>query len=80
MPIIENFKAIELKKGFTKEKKPFYYLVVYSSLNYLFNVFIDESSYNNLKQLKDLSEFNVSANISRVYDDKNKTFRYYLDK
>lgn len=75
----EKFTALDLKSGTTKDNKKFYYLVCYSSSEYLFRVFLDETHYNALRN-SDLTKFDVANKVSKRYDDKNKTFRYFLDK
>lgn len=75
----EKFICLDLKSGTTKDNKKYHYLICYSSSEYLFRVFLDETNYNLLKNT-DITKFDVANKVSKKFDDKNKTFRYFLDK
>lgn len=73
----EIFIPVDIKQKKTKENKDYFYLICYSTLEYLIKVFLNREQYIELVQMKNLKDFDVSR-IEKRYNQFNNSFSYSL--
>lgn len=78
----ESFKIIDVKNLYSnKKKKEFYYVVLYSNLEYLIKVFVSKDIYDFLKDFSEEDVHNISIDnfLTKRYDNGKFIFNISAD-
>lgn len=78
----ENFKIIDVKNLYSnKKKKEFYYVVLYSNLEYIIKVFVSKDIYDFLKDFTEDDIYNIAIDnfLTKRYDNGKFIFNISAD-
>lgn len=78
----ESFKIIDVKNLYSnKKKKEFYYVVLYSNLEYIIKVFVSKDIYDFLKDFTDDDIYNIAIDnfLTKRYDNGKFIFNISAD-
>lgn len=78
----ESFKIIEVKNLYSnKKKKEFYYVVLYSNLEYIIKVFVSKDIYDFLKDFSEEDVYNIAIDnfLTKRYDNGKFIFNISAD-
>lgn len=78
----ETFKIIDVKNLYSnKKKKEFYYVVLYSNLEYIIKVFVSKDIYDFLKDFSEEDVYNISIDnfLTKRYDNGKFIFNISAD-
>lgn len=78
----ESFKIIDVKNLYSnKRKKEYYYVVLYSNLEYIVKVFVSKDIYDFLKEFTEDDIYNISIDnfLTKRYDNGKFIFNISAD-
>ncbi len=78
----ESFKIIDVKNLYSnKKKKEFYYVVLYSNLEYIIKVFVSKDIYDFLKDFSEEDVYNIAIDnfLTKRYDNGKFIFNISAD-
>lgn len=78
----ESFKIIDVKNLYSnKKKKEFYYVVLYSNLEYIIKVFVSKDIYDFLKDFTEDDIYNIAIDnfLTKRYDNGKFIFNISAD-
>lgn len=78
----ETFKIIDVKNLYSnKKEKEFYYVVLYSNLEYIIKVFVSKDIYDFLKDFSEEDVYNISIDnfLTKRYDNGKFIFNISAD-
>lgn len=78
----ETFKIIDVKNLYSnKKKKEFYYVVLYSNLEYIIKVFVSKDIYDFLKDFSEEDVYNIAIDnfLTKRYDNGKFIFNISAD-
>lgn len=78
----ESFKIIDVKNLYSnKKKKEYYYIVLYSNLEYIVKVFVSKDIYDFLKEFTEDDIYNIAIDnfLTKRYDNGKFIFNISAD-
>lgn len=78
----ESFKIIDVKNLYSnKKEKEFYYVVLYSNLEYIIKVFVSKDIYDFLKDFSEEDVYNIAIDnfLTKRYDNGKFIFNISAD-
>lgn len=78
----ESFKIIDVKNLYSnKKEKEFYYVVLYSNLEYIIKVFVSKDIYDFLKDFTEDDIYNIAIDnfLTKRYDNGKFIFNISAD-